>query len=658
MLFLFSNHCITDNVLKALCWTFVHSLWQGLLAAVIGGAIICSTRKTKAYLRYNLLVIVFACFMLVVGISFFSQLSHFRSTRENAPLVTISTSNAVPVPFIASTSLFKKESLINNFTAYCNEHAAFIVFLWFLFFTIKCLQVFYALYYIHTLKKVQVSPPLEVWSDKMKQLCKALGIVKPIVLLESGLIDIPFTIGYLKATILVPLGLLANLPPDQVEVVLLHELAHIRRNDYLINLLQSFSETILFFNPALLWISALIRREREACCDDIVLQHRPHRNSYFEALVFFQEYSLTHSGTAMALISQKNDLLQRIKRMLTHKNQNLNTMERTLLMLGIIGITAFSFITKTETPVKNTPHVLHQSKSNFSAIYSNSFSDSNSTDTVKPDFKEVLKHSEEAKFVSKKEKEVRGDSVNSEEAYGIIDGKAFVFNKGGYATTGDFTDIIYVDGKQMTPDEVNKNIKRSDIKGVGATGGEAAQKKYGLNKSVLEIYINTTPERNNMLWHSSSKEQQVLKEQEVTIKEQERAYNESKQLYDQQRQLAMQEKGHQKQEEMMQKQKNKMEKQQSLIKEQEEWVRKQAEQAKEQVKKVNEQRVTVNNVKQEMLKDGLIQQDEHYELIINSREMFIDGKKQTEAVHHKYIELIDGRRKKAFDDKEQWTIKE
>jgi len=87
-------------------------------------------------------------------------------------------------------------------------------------------------------------------------------------------------IGLVKPAILVPLGLLSNLPPGQVEAVLLHELAHIRRKDYLVNLLQSFAEAIFFFNPAVLWISSLIREERENCCYDIAIGGIKNKNKF------------------------------------------------------------------------------------------------------------------------------------------------------------------------------------------------------------------------------------------------------------------------------------------------------------------------------------------------------------------------------------------
>ena len=95
-------------------------------------------------------------------------------------------------------------------------------------------------------------------------------IARPVVLLESCLADVPLVIGWLRPVIVAPIGMLAGLPADHVEAILLHELAHIRRADYLVNLVQTAVEGILFYHPAVWWVSGGVRAERENCCDDQV----------------------------------------------------------------------------------------------------------------------------------------------------------------------------------------------------------------------------------------------------------------------------------------------------------------------------------------------------------------------------------------------------
>ena len=126
--------------------------------------------------------------------------------------------------------------------------------------------------------------PSAYWKEKIQQLADELQIRRRIQLLQSEIVQVPVVIGVLKPVILIPLGILSQLPPEQVEAILLHELAHIKRKDYLVNLLQSLAETIFFFNPAVLWVSSLIRDERENCCDDIAIAGTKNKAAFVNAL--------------------------------------------------------------------------------------------------------------------------------------------------------------------------------------------------------------------------------------------------------------------------------------------------------------------------------------------------------------------------------------
>ncbi|HEY9259181.1 M56 family metallopeptidase, partial [Chitinophaga sp.] len=153
-------------------------------------------------------------------------------------------------------------------------------------------------------------------------------------------VKVPAAIGTLKPVILVPLGMLTKLSADQVEAILLHELAHIRRNDYFVNLLQSFAETLFFFNPAVLWLSSLIRAERENCCDDMVVAGPSSRKVYISALVAFQQHYINDNsiGMAMAFPGKQHTLLDRVRRIVSNENRHLNLAEKLMLLGSIMAI--------------------------------------------------------------------------------------------------------------------------------------------------------------------------------------------------------------------------------------------------------------------------------------------------------------------------------
>jgi beta-lactamase regulating signal transducer with metallopeptidase domain len=146
------------------------------------------------------------------------------------------------------------------------------------------------------------------------ELTQRLRIRRPVRLLESVEVPVPTVIGWLRAAVLVPVGALAGLPPQQLEALLAHELAHIRRHDYLVNLLQTGVETVLFYHPAVWWVSHSIRLERENCCDDLVVAVLGDRLTYARALTSLEE--LGRVPGPLVLAATNSGLLPRVRRIL------------------------------------------------------------------------------------------------------------------------------------------------------------------------------------------------------------------------------------------------------------------------------------------------------------------------------------------------------
>ncbi|SIO14616.1 M56 family metallopeptidase [Chitinophaga niabensis] len=328
---------LTNETLQAICRTFLHSIWQGMIAAALAGIILWGTRHSSARTRYNLLGLLLLLSFLTSGITLYTELGNTAAAIANTPGTDIDATTAV-------LPLHPGQMIIQ----YMNEHTPWFMMAWALIFLVKCIRLTTGFYYIHRIRRINTGPVPAHWEETLIKLSHSLGIQKAVRLLESGIVKTPVTIGFFKPVIFLPLGLLAQLPADQVETILLHELAHIRRKDYLVNILHSFTETIFFFNPAFLWISARLREEREACCDDIVVEHTPHKATYLHALVAFEEQAVAGTSLQLRLGNTKDHLLQRVKRMLTRENKKLTIMERISLIFGLIAITAFSFMPEKE----------------------------------------------------------------------------------------------------------------------------------------------------------------------------------------------------------------------------------------------------------------------------------------------------------------------
>jgi bla regulator protein blaR1 len=171
-----------------------------------------------------------------------------------------------------------------------------------------------------------------LWVERVDVLGRQLGVRQAVKLVGSALVRVPVVIGQLRPIIYIPLGLINHLPASEMEAVLLHELAHIRRYDHFVNMVQQAVECLLFFNPGFLWISSLIREERENSCDDIAIAHMRDRVEFVRALVRFKEHSI--QGMVLAFPGNKRQLLHRVLRISRQENKTLSGRERLVLLGG------------------------------------------------------------------------------------------------------------------------------------------------------------------------------------------------------------------------------------------------------------------------------------------------------------------------------------
>ena len=148
--------------------------------------------------------------------------------------------------------------------------------------------------------------------------------------------DVPTVLGWMQPVIVLPVAALANLTPNQVEAILAHELAHIRRHDYAINVLQTVAETLLFYHPCVWWVSARIRAEREHCCDDVAIGVCGDAVNYADALVELETRRI--AGTSLALAATDGSLFNRIKRILCVETPD---QSRSPGLLVTLALTAF-----------------------------------------------------------------------------------------------------------------------------------------------------------------------------------------------------------------------------------------------------------------------------------------------------------------------------
>lgn len=330
------TNLVPDQIIKALCNTLIHSLWQGLILAVITGLAIVLTKKSSAALRYNLMLSFLLLFAAATVSTFVIELT--PSAKSIAVKQTLNTpAQQLQAPNIQAVYTDKPGNLIATGIGYFTSHADVIVLIWFLIICARCIQFAAGLQHVYYLRRNKTIAAGAYWERKINGLANSMGIKTTVAIMQSGIAKIPMVLGHFKPVILIPIGLLTALSAEEVESILIHELAHIRRKDFLVNLLQNLMEIVFFFNPAVLWVSALIKSERENCCDDIVVAQTSSKVSYIKALVSCEEYHSAMPAYAMGLGGKNGHFLNRVKRMLSNNNQSLNRMEKAVLTICLVS---------------------------------------------------------------------------------------------------------------------------------------------------------------------------------------------------------------------------------------------------------------------------------------------------------------------------------
>lgn len=324
-----SFNLFSEPFTNALGWALVHTLWQGTVFAAVAALALRLSQSRSSSVRYGIGIGTLALQLVTFLATFWICYEPVRAT------LLISGEHQTSLVMTSSAS----GNWIGELTTWLNHHFPLLVMVWFCGTALLMVRLVGGWIFVQRLTRKNVSPVAEVWQTCLNQLGKQLGITKSVRLIESAEIAVPMTIGWLKPLVLVPIGLLAGLSPRQVEAVLAHELAHIRRYDYLVNLIQSAVEILLFFHPAIWWLSARVREEREHCCDDVAIQLCGERASLAQALVHIEERRqavLVTPALAMAFGARKQSFVQRVKRVIGVSEQQSSSKPNGLLVAGCL----------------------------------------------------------------------------------------------------------------------------------------------------------------------------------------------------------------------------------------------------------------------------------------------------------------------------------
>lgn len=314
------THWIDPGLATAMGWALLHSFWQGAAIALTLAAGLILARRQPPAVRYRLCVSAMAALLLAFAGTF--AWIYQPSGEGTAPMpaheVTLfftEVQEALPAAHAPATEIAATDHPA-VFLNYFEQYLPLLVSGWLLGVLLLSLRMLGEMAYIQHLRHYRCRQPDAVWLEKLGRMQQQMGIRRPVGLLETRRIHGPMVVGVLKQVILLPAGLLSGLPPEQIEAILAHELAHVRRHDYLANLLLSLIEVLLFFNPLMWWISRKARAEREHACDDLALEMTGDALALARSLALLEGSRLNGAPLAMAFSGREGSTLSRVRRLL------------------------------------------------------------------------------------------------------------------------------------------------------------------------------------------------------------------------------------------------------------------------------------------------------------------------------------------------------
>ena len=301
---------INPETIRVLGWCLLHFVWQGAVLALILSAALTRLRSPRA--RYGAAVCVLAAMMIAPCLT-------FAVLQQPSAALPISSSAAAETRHVvaiapATQDASGAEPLLPFVSAATStDWLSYAVLAWFAgvyMFTLRTLGAWMLLMRLRRQRAESIAGDL---LETCLALQRRLGVARAVRYVCSKAVDAPAVLGWLRPVVVLPLSALAGLTPWQIEAIIAHELAHIKRWDALVNVFQIAIETLLFYHPAVWWVNRVIRNEREHCCDDVAVEACGNAPGYARALALLEE---SRCASVWALAANGGVLTARISRLL------------------------------------------------------------------------------------------------------------------------------------------------------------------------------------------------------------------------------------------------------------------------------------------------------------------------------------------------------
>jgi TonB family protein len=326
-------------LVHALGWTLLHLCWQGTLVAVVLWCMLGLLGGRSSQMRYAV-----ACLALGLMIALpLGTFAHLASVEYQLRAAFDSSAVAIEPGMVLRVRAGELSAPWPVRMAVALDHALpWILLAWFAGVILFVCRLNVGLLVARRMRSAgTTAAPVEL-QQIFEALRRRLGVERAVRLMHSALVQAPTVIGWLRPVVLIPASCLTGLSTMQIEAVLAHELAHIRRHDYLVSVLQSVIETLLFYHPAVWWVSKQVRRERECCCDEMAVAVGGDRLAYARALSLLEERRSFYPEVALG--ANGGVLKMRIKRLLGCKEDAAVSQFAAFTVLALIVALAGSYV--------------------------------------------------------------------------------------------------------------------------------------------------------------------------------------------------------------------------------------------------------------------------------------------------------------------------
>lgn len=369
---------INYNTSSALGWTLIHSIWQGFAILLVFGILyyVVKPSVTRYRLGIGALTLQF-----VAAIATFFTIYQPVSTSPVLP-----NNQALGNFFLNNPNLIftpKKLTALQQIEFFLQNNLEAFVMIWLVGTTLLLLRLLIGFTHVQNLRVQQVKPISAEIQALMNKLLAKTQMPATIKLLESARATVPMTIGWIKPVVLLPVGMASGLTIKQLEAILAHELAHIKRYDYLVNIFQNFIEILFFFHPATWFISGKVRDERENCCDDFAVEICGDSLVLAKALTQVASYQ-QQPRLAMAFGAKRQTFMDRIKRIIGINDTKPMSYGNWVAVLGMILVVALG-ITYAQKEIVKEETVISKSLTRKSVSYKTTANQNDKTTSISND---------------------------------------------------------------------------------------------------------------------------------------------------------------------------------------------------------------------------------------------------------------------------------